>query len=98
MERGTEREREAVRERWAALERQQASATRLLGGLTLVSGGVAVLLLAAVTDVCDTAPEGAVVGCTSVVRSPIAVALALVGVAAFAAGARACLLAIRESR
>ncbi|WP_255195102.1 hypothetical protein [Halorarius litoreus] len=44
MERGTDEELAAVRREWRALERQRRVATHLLYGLTLLFGGLSVLL------------------------------------------------------
>lgn len=45
MERGTDREREALAREWAAIERRRALATRFLFGTALVTGGVVLLAL-----------------------------------------------------
>lgn len=96
MERGTDREWTAVRERWAALERRRASVTRLLGGFSLVSGGVVLLLLAAAQEVCFTTAEGGVIDCAPAMGLPLATALALFGVAAVGCGLWTCWTTFRE--
>lgn len=52
MERGTEWEYEAVRRRWADLERQHRLATRLGAGLTSVYLGALLLLLSMPAEAC----------------------------------------------
>lgn len=52
MERGTDREREAVRERWAALEQNRRRADGLVAGLALCFAGAVLVLLASGTRIC----------------------------------------------
>ena len=85
-ERGTEWERKAVRKQWAAIERRRASAPRLLGALTLVGGGLVLLLLAVATEVCYTTVRGGITDCVPATQSPIAVSIALLGIVAVTAG------------
>ena len=96
MERGTDRERRAVRERWATLEQKRESVTRLLGGTTLAIAGVILLLLAVARDVCFTTMRGGTIACTPMTRAPAAVALSLLGVAALGAGLWIGWTAIRD--
>ncbi|GGN99809.1 MULTISPECIES: hypothetical protein [Haloarcula] len=86
MERGTDRERAAVRDRWEAMERQRTLTTDLLAGLSLVAAGAIVLGLAAARSVCETSLRGHVLGCTPLAGSESALLLVAVGVAALVAG------------
>lgn len=52
MERGTEWEHEAVRRRWATLERQRRLATRLVVGVTSLFLGVTILLVTIPSEAC----------------------------------------------
>lgn len=91
MERGTERERAAVRARWAALERRERRARRLLLGTALLAAAPILLLLVAAvpTEACVAAAGTR--PCRFVAPSaPGLVALVLVAAAATAAGGWLC--------
>jgi len=90
MERGTEWEQQAVRERWTAMERKRATVTRLLSGLMAIGGAIVLLLLAAATEVCFTTVRGGIVGCTPVTQSVVAILMGLLGVVTLSAGVWAC--------
>lgn len=96
MERGTEREREAVRERWAAIERHRTATTRLLEGLVAVLGGMVLSLWALTPELCSFTVGGASTRCTPVYPQPTATALGLLGVLVVAFGVYRCLTAIRR--
>ena len=53
MELGTDWEREALQERWDALERQQRLTDRLVYGASLFGLGTLLLLLMVPNEVCD---------------------------------------------
>jgi len=95
MERGTERERAAVRERWVRLERRRAAATRLLRGLTIAGTGALLLLVAAATEVCFATVGGGVVDCTSAGSPAVAAASVAVGALAIGSGMWTCRNALR---
>lgn len=95
MERGTDWEREAVRDRWTAMERRRARATRLLSGLTLAAGGGVFLLVAAATEVCYARMGGGIVDCAPVTPEPRALVFLLLGVVALAVGTWNCWAALR---
>ena len=90
MERGTEGERRAVRERWAAMERKRASATRLLGGLTLVGVGLTLVVLAAANDVCFVTARGGITGCEPMGRPALGILFAILGTLALVGGLWNC--------
>jgi len=94
MERGTDREREAVRQRWAAMERREQAATRLIEGTVLTLTGVVLLLLAAVPRACA-GDGGFTPECVAVVSPSAALALGLLGPLAVAAGLWRCWRALR---
>lgn len=92
MERGTERERAAVRARWAAMERTERRARRLLVGTALLAVAPVLMLLAvaAPIEACTTA-VGLAASCRLVVLgAPGAAALVLLTVATAAGGAWFC--------
>lgn len=91
MERGTEWEREAIRERWEAMERKQALTTRLLWGLTLAGGGFILLLLALSRDVCRYTIGGGKIRCTQVAQWPHELIFGPVGGIGLAIGIWICL-------
>jgi len=94
MERGTDWEREAVREQWAAMERREQAATRLIEGTVLTLAGVVLLLVAAVPRACS-GDGGFTPECMAVVSPEAALALALLGPLALAAGLWRCWAALR---
>ncbi|PSQ47548.1 hypothetical protein BRD15_06985 [Halobacteriales archaeon SW_6_65_15] len=96
MEWGTDWEREAVRERWAAMERKRALLTRLLGGLILTGGGTILLLLGMAEDVCFTTAGGGVIECTQLTRPPVGLLLVLLGAVALGGGLWRCWTVLRE--
>ncbi|WP_158055436.1 hypothetical protein [Halorussus halophilus] len=96
MERGTEWERSAVRERWAAMERKQALATRLLGGLCLVGAGVVLLLLGVAREVCFVTARGGVIDCTPMTRPFVSGLLVLLGVVVLSWGFWNCWPVFRD--
>jgi len=83
MERGTDWERQQVRERWAVLERERSVATRLLLATSLVLGGLALLAVAVARGVCFTTARGGLADCTATSHGSVFVLaiglLALVG-------------------
>jgi uncharacterized membrane protein YidH (DUF202 family) len=86
MERGTDWERERVRQRWSALERKRSATTRLLASICLAGGGLLLLSLAAARGVCFMTARGAVSTCTPTTSLPVAGLLALIGALALGAG------------
>ena len=95
MERGTERERTAVRERWTAMERRRARATRLLAGLVLVGTGATLLLLAVAREACFTTARGGIIDCTPLTGPPFGLGLLLLGAVALGFGFAKCRAAFR---
>ncbi|WP_276273687.1 hypothetical protein [Haloarcula litorea] len=95
MERGTERERTAVRDRWAAMERRRARTTALLGGLSLAGAGTVVLALVAAGGVCETTLRGHVLGCSPLAAERSAVLLAVLGGLSLGIGLARCWRAVR---
>jgi hypothetical protein len=91
MERGTERERAAVRARWAALERRERRARRLLVGTALLATAPVLLLLVAAmpTEAC-VAAAGARTCRIVAPGAPGLVALVVVTAAATAVGGWLC--------
>jgi hypothetical protein len=95
MERGTDWERDAVRERWAELERRRREARRLLGGAVLVLGGLALTLWSLPSTAC--VDQGPVVhGCTDVLPLITRGVLLVGGPVATAVGLWRCYRAFRE--
>lgn len=89
MERGTEREREAVRERWTELERQRRAADRLAGGTALVLAGLVLTLFALPGSAClEQGPW--VQGCTAIVPAVTGAVLLVGGPVAILAGLWVC--------
>lgn len=95
MERGADWEHEAVRERWAALERQRALTTRFLAGLWLGLLAVLLLLLATASEAC-VGDGGVPPTCVSIVAAPIDVLLVPLGSLALAGGAWLCWSSLRD--
>ncbi|WP_435177564.1 hypothetical protein [Halorussus sp. AFM4] len=96
MERGTERERTAVRERWTAMERRRARASRLLAGLVLLGTGVILVLLAVARETCFTTARGGIVDCTPLAGPPFGLGLLLLGVVALGFGLAKCRAVFRD--
>lgn len=96
MERGTDWERQAVRERWAAMERREALVTRLLGGLSLIAGSVILLLLAVSRGVCFTFAGGGTIRCSPTTQPPVALVFGLLGVLALSGGVWACWIVFED--
>jgi hypothetical protein len=95
MERGTERERDAVRERWAELERRRRAAKRLRSGAVLVLGGLVVALWSLPSTAClEQGPW--VHGCTDLLPRATRGVLLVGGSMATAAGLWLCVRAFRE--
>jgi len=91
MERGTDREREAVRERWVELERQRARADRFVYGAALLGAGVLLLLLSVPGEACVHGGGVAGAACTAVEAPAVLEAvLVALGVAAVVGGVRLC--------
>lgn len=95
MEWGTDWEYEAVRDQWAAIERQRRGATRLLAGGSLGLFAVVLLLLAATSEACI-GDGGIPPQCVTVATGPIDIALTLTGVVALGSGLWLCWSALRE--
>ena len=95
MERGTDREREALRERWAAMERDRELADRLVYGMALLGTGVLLLVLSVPAEACVHGDGVAGAVCTEV-SGPAGVEAALVvlGVASLTGGSWLCWRAI----
>ena len=91
MARGTDSEYEALRERWAAMERERAMTDRFVYGLALLGVGGLLLLLSVPAEAC--VHGGGVAGavCTAV-SSPAVVeaGLVVVGVASLLGGSWLC--------
>jgi hypothetical protein len=94
MERGTDQEREAIREQWATMERREQAATRLIEGVVLTFGGVVLSLLAAVPRACS-GDGGFTPECMAVVSPTAELVLGLLGPLAVAAGLWRCWRALR---
>jgi hypothetical protein len=95
MERGTDRERDAVRERWAELERRRRAATGLRGGAVLVLGGLALALWSLPSSAC--VEQGPLVhGCTDVLPLVTKAVLLVGGPVATAAGLWLCYRGFNE--
>lgn len=86
MERGADWEREAVRERWAELERQRHAANRLLLGGLGIFAGVILLGLAVSSRACSFTPGGAALRCHVGVSAVQSMLLAPLGVVALGSG------------
>lgn len=99
MERGTEAERAAVRERWAALERTERRARQLLVATGLLATGALLTLLGVGlrNEVC--APVvGAMESCRAAGAAPLHLnLLVLAGVTCGAAGLALGLWAVRDA-
>lgn len=101
MERGTERERTAVRTRWADLEHQRALANQFATGLFLVITGALLFLIgiAVPYDVCIRG-DG-IAGAMCMIEhppAPIRLLLLLISLPALVFGTRACLRPFRPFR
>ncbi|PSQ09553.1 hypothetical protein BRC93_12515 [Halobacteriales archaeon QS_5_70_15] len=66
VERVTDREREAVRERWAELERRRAVADRLVAGIVLLGVGTLLVLPSVPGEACVHGGGVAGAACTAV--------------------------------
>ncbi|MFC7133643.1 MULTISPECIES: hypothetical protein [Salinibaculum] len=86
MERGTQWERDAVRDRWEEFERQHRAVNRLLVGCIGFLGGAVVLFLAWSSGVCSFTPGGAPVQCRPVSGHVTTLALTAVGLGMSAVG------------
>lgn len=96
MERGTEWEQQAVRERWNAMERSHAVGTRLLGGLVLILGGLLLLLLAVSNEVCFITARGGVINCAPMTVPPLGLVFAFLGVIVLGSGLWRCSTILRD--
>ncbi|MFC7141103.1 hypothetical protein ACFQMA_14865 [Halosimplex aquaticum] len=95
MERGTDWERAAVRERWAEVARRERAARRLRTGAVLLLGGLVVTLTAVPGEAC--VEQGAWPhGCTAVVPAATRALLLAVGPAAVLAGLWVCWRTLSE--
>ena len=91
MERGTDWELEALRERWDAMERDRELADRLVYGMALLGTGVLLLLLSVPARVCDHGDGVAGTICTAVEKPAVAEAiLVILGVATLVGGSWLC--------
>jgi hypothetical protein len=90
---GTVCEHDAVRERWAAIERRRRRTTRLLVGFVLCGTGLLCLGTAAVREACS-GGGGYPWTCTAVVSAPAATALTVVGLLAAVGGVGLCVTAV----
>ncbi len=95
MERGTDGEREALRERWTAMERERELADRLVYGVALVGIGVLFLVLSVPAVACVHGDGVAGTVCTAV-SGPAGVeaALVILGVASLTGGSWLCWRAV----
>jgi len=99
MEHGTDEERAAVRERWAAMERQRALTDRLVYGAALLGVGALLLVLQVPTRACVHGGSVAGAACTAVESpTPVETALAVLGAVALAVGAWLCWSAVEGTR
>lgn len=98
MERGTGWEREAVRERWTAMERQRRAATRLAGSLCLLFTGLLPLLIARASgqEICLAAAGLPGIACDGVIPESATVPLVMLGGALIAGGLWGCWTVFRE--
>ena len=95
MEGGTDREREALRERWAAMERERALADRLVYGMALLGTGILLLLLSVPARICDRGDGVAGTICTAVEGQAVVEATVVVlGVATVVVGSWLCWRAV----
>lgn len=90
MERGTSRERDAGRERWAELERRRRETSRMVRGLFLLLSGLLLLGLAMAKAVCFTTMGGGVIACTPVTQAPVPAVVALLGLVSLVVGSWTC--------
>lgn len=95
MERGTEWEYEAVRDKWAAMEHQQRMVERLLAGGSLGLFGIVLLMLAAATKTCI-GDNGIVPRCAPVTTGPIDLVFGLAGVITLVCGLSLCWSALQK--
>lgn len=68
MERGTEWERQAVEDRWAAMEQKKSKATRQLWDMTIIGLGILLLVLGLSQEVCYNTIGGGLIECVQ--RTP----------------------------
>ena len=95
MERGTDREREAVREQWAEIERRRRAARRLGRGAMLLLSGLALTVWSLPSTAC--VEQGPVVhGCTDILPLVTRTVLLVGGPVATVAGLWLCWRAFRE--
>lgn len=90
MERGTDREREAVRNRWRSMEERRVATNRLLVGLLAASTGLVLTFLAAAREACGFTIGGAARDCSAVGTVPTTALLGFLGVLALIYGAWTC--------
>lgn len=90
MERGTDREREALADQWQSMEESRVATNRLLQGLLAASTGLVLTLLAAAREACGFTVGGATRDCSAVGTMPTSALLGLLGVLALAYGAWTC--------
>jgi hypothetical protein len=99
MERGTDRETEALRERWAELDRERALADRLVYGAALVGVGVLLLLLSLPGEACIHGGGVAGSACSAVEAPPaVEAVLVVLGAVSLIAGAWLCWSVVGEIR
>lgn len=96
MERGTDREHEAVRDQWNAMRERRTAANRLLVGFVAVFAGSLLLLLAGAGETCGFTIRGATEECTAVIQQPAVVLVGLLGVLVFGFGLWLCWTVSRE--
>lgn len=97
MERGANWERDAVRDRWAELERQRRATERrrqetdrLLLGLVGVFAGLVLLLLSMSPEMCSFTPGGAATRCRAPLPTSKSILLGGAGLLLSIAGAGRC--------
>jgi len=95
MERGTEREHEAVRKQWAEIERRRRAARRLGRGATLLLSGLVLTVWSLPSTAC--VEQGPVVhGCTDVLPLVTRIVLLVGGPVATVTGLWLCWRAFRD--
>lgn len=90
MERGTDRERDAVRDQWRAMEARREAADRLLLGSVALFAGLSLLLVAVARETCLFTVGGATGECGAAPPQSTVLLFGLLGVLALGLGTRLC--------